>query len=765
MKILIRILAAAVLVVVVLAIAGAIFLPDLLESEAVRDRIRTAAQDALDREIDYSELTIGLLPPSLVAKGVTVSGPSSKEPPLLAAGDVSFRVALLPLLARTVVVDSLVVDGAKVHLIRTAEGLVLPGADTTDSKAGGEEVSTEAAGSGAPVEIAVSRVDLRDCAIVVDDRAVKPATRWEASELQLEARGKGLEDPIDFDLSFVLASGGRVQAAGNVALGGDLDVRADLRDLALAPFLAYVDAGPELGGVLTGTVRARGPLDDLSDLQADLDVADGRFVLDDVSVAGPVSIEADVKGGVASPTGTFAVDATRARIEYGTSFVKTPGETATISGKIASTGDGRLAFDDVQTQVRNFRSTARIETGDRIHAVIDAPAFDISGWEKAVPALADARPSGPIRIEGLDIRTNPLDVRGGVHFSGVQTVLPDRGAVQITGALIGEGNSIRSRDLAMLAGGEKIAIDATLSELDRDVRYVIHTATAAADTNRIVSTLSSKRDFIYGILNFDGDFNGTLAGDRSPLETLTGRAALDIEKGRLKGVSLLQLTFDRMGNIGSLASLASQVFGGPDLTPYYNDDFKEIKGTFNADSGVVRTDDFRIVYRDYTVDLRGTLRLVDLAVDMTGQLTLGEKIDAALQRGSTGSPSTIKLARVSGTLDDPKVQVSPEVASAFLVRSGASGKVGKVVGDKIGGKTGGVVGDVLGGVLGGGSTAPAAKQPPPQPSEEQSASEPSPQPAAPPAPKSVEEQLGDAVGGEVGGLLKGVLGGGKKKGE
>jgi len=129
MKILARLLAAVAAIVILLVIAAVVFLPDLLESDAVRERIRTAAQEALQREIAYSELTIGIFPPSLVAREVTVAGPTAKDPLLLDAGDVAFRVALLPLLARPVIVDSLVVNDAKVPLIRTPDGLVLPGGD------------------------------------------------------------------------------------------------------------------------------------------------------------------------------------------------------------------------------------------------------------------------------------------------------------------------------------------------------------------------------------------------------------------------------------------------------------------------------------------------------------------------------------------------------------------------------------------------------------------------------------------------------------
>ena len=244
----------------------------------------------------------------------------------------------------------------------------------------------------------------------------------------------------------------------------------------------------------------------------------------------------------------------------------------------------------------------------------------------------------------------------------------------------------------------RAAVDHLLSELDGAIRYRVRTMTAAADTNKLVSSFTSKRDFIYGMLDFDGNLTGTLAGPRPPLESIDGQVRLNIDKGRLKGVSILQLAFDQMGSAASVAAIASQILGGPNLTPFYEDDFKEIRGTFDVQQGVVRTNDMHIVYRDYTVDLRGLLRLADLGVDMGGMITLGEKILATLGRKGSSGPETISLARVTGTLDDPKVTVSSEVAMAFLGHSGADAKLDKVIDDAVGGE----VGDLLKGILGGG---------------------------------------------------------------
>ena len=53
-------------------------------------------------------------------------GADASAPALVRADYVALRVALAPLLSRTVVVDSLVVEGANLRLVQTADGIDLP---------------------------------------------------------------------------------------------------------------------------------------------------------------------------------------------------------------------------------------------------------------------------------------------------------------------------------------------------------------------------------------------------------------------------------------------------------------------------------------------------------------------------------------------------------------------------------------------------------------------------------------------------------------
>ena len=117
-------LALAALVLVAAALGAlAIALPRYVRSDAVRAKLEAAAEQGLGREVGYADLDVGLFPPSLVVVGLFVAGPTPQAPPALEAEEVALRLALAPLLARTVVIDSLVARGAKLRLVRSAEGV------------------------------------------------------------------------------------------------------------------------------------------------------------------------------------------------------------------------------------------------------------------------------------------------------------------------------------------------------------------------------------------------------------------------------------------------------------------------------------------------------------------------------------------------------------------------------------------------------------------------------------------------------------------
>jgi uncharacterized protein involved in outer membrane biogenesis len=230
----------------------------------------------LGREFAYRELGVGLLPPSLLVEEPRLAGEGPGEAALVEAERVALRVALLPLLARTLVVDSLVVDGAAVRLVRTADGVALPlPAEPPDATPAAESAAVES--GRAPVSLAVRALELRDAEVVLEDRAVDPPVTWELRDIDVMARGKALDRPIEIEASLKLGSGGAAAVRGTATLAGELDLEVALDALALGPLRSYLDADGALDGLLSGTVRVQGPAASPARISADLAIHDAHF--------------------------------------------------------------------------------------------------------------------------------------------------------------------------------------------------------------------------------------------------------------------------------------------------------------------------------------------------------------------------------------------------------------------------------------------------------------------------------------------------------
>jgi hypothetical protein len=721
MKVLIRVAVACAAIVVIALGALAILLPRIVKSEAVRARIESAAYDALGRELRYRDLDVGLLPPALEVVGASVAGATPEAEALLEARQIALRVALMPLLARAVVIDSLVVEGARIRLVRTTEGLELPvpaggGADgkeprVAEKPSAGDPAPADEVEEGSPVAIALREVALRDASVVLEDRSVEPAVTWELRDIDVTARGESLDAPIDLDASFALGSGGSIEARGTATLAGDLDVTIELTDLALAPARPYLGESAIVEGRLGGTVSVKGPAADPDLVAIELSLSDALLTLDDITLRGPVAMRADVGTAVTLPTGRFELDASDAELRYGEVFTKPPGTRASVSGRIVSADDGTLGIEDVELAIKNLDATAKVSAGTPVRVVASTNSFDLAGWEELVPALADAPLSGNVRVQDIELVSEPLDLRGAIHLEELTASLPDLAPVTLSGTLHAEGDAVRTRGLAIVAAEQTFTLDAALLDLFGTPAYEAELAADDADVNALSTAFAASPDTLHGPLDLRGSVRGTL-GERPPLETLQGDIEFGIEKGRLVGVSLLEATFDKLGALGSLGSAAvdaGRVFGGRDLQALYGDEFEIMSGKLHIADGVVHAKPFAMVYRGYGADLGGTIGLTDLSLEMEGRLKLFESTDAILARNA-GAPDsyqptvrTIPLAGVGGTLDAPEVRVARSTATDFAAAYAKDiyvGKLKKVVEDELGEGTGDLVDQGLGALEG-----------------------------------------------------------------
>jgi hypothetical protein len=717
-KFLIRVGVALGVLLVLLFVGLALAVPRIVKSDAVRERAEAAAYDALGREVRYGGLDVGLLPPSLLVEEPRVAGASADEEPLLEAKVLALEVALLPLLTGTVLVDSLVIDGATLRVTRTPDGIQLPTPPAGEEPPVGErqpESPAEAESpeaSAAAVSIALREVEVRDARVVLTDRAVTPETLWDVA-LDASARGSSLDDPIEVDATATLASGGAISVSGTATLSGDLDVGIGLDALALAALAPYLGEATRVDGTLDGLVEVRGPASNPAEVIAELSLSDGDVRAADAVLSGPVTITAEIANAVEKPEGPFSVDATAAALRYGDVFDKAAGIPATVTGRVVAGAGDTPAIDDLAVVLRNLEARGRVRLSP-VRLDLSTNPVELAGWETLVSPLAANPLTGTLRVEKMVVRTEPMSLDGTIALANVVVEPEGQEPLSIGGAVDLSGDTAKTRDLVVRAADQPMEISALVEDLFGTPRYTVDLGTEGADVNALASAFAGKPDTLFGPLNLTGKVTGTVEPDRSPLETLDGTLDFDVTKGKLVGVSLLEATLSQLGAVGKIGSLAvdaGRVFGGRDLQRFYGDEFEQLRGTFKVRDGVVYSEPLSLVYPGYGAKLAGTIDLADLALDMKGTITLFEDVDASIAQGIGAddgyrpSRRQIPLAGVVGTLDDPKVRLGANEATRFVTAYAGDlyeDKLKRVVTDELGEGADAIVDeglDVLRGIL------------------------------------------------------------------
>lgn len=714
MRILIRLLL-GVLVLLLLGIGGlALFLPRLVNGPAVRSRIESAARAATGRDFAYGDVTVGFVPPRLVVTDPMIAGPSATSEPFLRADSVSLQLALGPLLARVLLVDSLVVDGARLRVVRTKAGFDLP-APATDAgapagPAGASSADAESS-AAADFSLAVRDLVLRKIQIVVLDQTVAPPVTLQLEDAELRAKVRSLEEPIDFELSGALASGGGFRGSGTASLAGDVDLALNLEGVETGAFAPYLEATRKIDGRVKGRVDLRANSDSVQSVDAALQFDARDLRIEDVEAQGLVTVNANLDG--APLTGSFEMDATAADLSYGGgAFRKTRGTPATVTGRLRIRSGGNIDIEGFHLRIRNLDAKGKVELGDRIQMELSVPPFELAGWDDLVGALSGLGIGGTLELRDFRVATPPLNLAGRVQLAGVRVTPPDGAPVVMNGSIQASGTMLNAEWIQVTAAGQPLQLSGQVANLATQPSYRLNLNANQVDSRALLAAYTSMTDEFEGPLTVLANLNGPLGGPLSVAETVSGDVTMEVGQGRIRGVSLLEGAFDQIGSIANAALIFGHLQGGKTLQRFYEDEFESIRGTWRIDSGLARTNDLTLKYRHYTVDLRGTLGLADQKLAFTGNLTIDEQLDETLagtdsgaRAGTRSTKRVIPLAQVTGTLQQPRVRLTPEAVMAFASSYALGSRRSKVqeqIDERLGKGSGEAVLDALGGILGGG---------------------------------------------------------------
>ncbi|RIK95973.1 MAG: hypothetical protein DCC71_22830, partial [Proteobacteria bacterium] len=227
------------------------------------------------------------------------------------------------------------------------------------------------------------------------------------------------------------------------------------------------------------------------------------------------------------------------------------------------------------------------------------------------------------------------------------------------------------------------------------------------DAGALLAALTGEPGLVEGPLRGEVAVGGPLGAGAA--EQLAGTAELAIAPGRLPGVSPLGAALDELEQFRAFTQAVDRERARKSLAPYLGDRFESLRGRFEIAGGAARTDSLEVRYPGYRLELRGRILLADRSLDAKGRVVLEPALLAALARRPEDAPPSgpreIEVAKVKGTLAEPKLQIDEAGAVAFaasLAFAQRRDKWERKIDRALGKGSGGSLLDALDGILGGG---------------------------------------------------------------
>jgi AsmA protein len=605
----------------------------LLDAEALRQPLATAASDALGRDVKLGSMHVDLLPlPSVEVRDLSVAGEKRGDPPFAELAALRLRVALWPLFAGRVLVSALELERPEVAVPLDREGdPVLPG---PRKPSGGTQPAAEA---GTAPALAIQRIVVRDASVRYG--------AWTATGLDLEG-SLGLDQSIEFDLRTDVS--GPLQARGT-------RVQADLK-LAKSSLAA---------------------------LDAVLDVDELVFSSGGTELRGPAH-------GSATLGREWKLDLSDAALRVPGALHKQPGTALALSGKLGPEL-GVQALAEVLLELGRAQLTLVPDLeGGRASASGRVEIEQLAGvLDPALPLRG-----GAVELQGLGAEFESRKLFGRAQLERLVLDGP-KGPIELSGTVIAAGNTLTLEGGHAVIGGENVEVGGS---------YDLGRGSAKLRGGTQGAKIGSLAAAVYDDVHLDGTLVSSAQLELAPgagIETLRGQGRIDIRPGEIRGFSLLRQV---LGELAALPLLVAKA-RGKDLSRFEQEEFEELSADFVVQDGKLSTENLLLRYAHGKAELRGSVGLVDRALDLRGRLELSREVDAELGK-TQGEPTVIPIAHIGGTVGAPRVRLDRETLAQVALAYAGKDRVREKLEEKLGKEGASAVDDILDKVLGGSGKQP-----------------------------------------------------------
>ena len=684
---------AAVFALLLIAVAVAL---SLFDTEKLRGPLQTQASAALGREVTLGKIALALFPlPAVKIDDVRIAGPKPSDPPLADVAEIRLRVALLPLLAKKVVLRALELDKPRIDVPFDKEGKPIlpkpggaaapaPGAKGEKGEAAKPE-SAKAEGAKPPAAAEPAGLALAVDRIAIHDADVT-AGPWKVERANIEGR-LALDGTGTFKYSLNLPGlgslrNGELELAKILSAAPQIDARGefatDLADVRKRFALAQEITGKASGEYAIGLSGS-----ELRSASASLDIPDIGVRSGNLVIAGPAS-------GHAVLGESFSFDLTEARVEQSGLFAKPKHTPLSVTGKLGKDPSlAALREALVKIGANELPLTlALAKQPMRVH--VGKTSLDLAKLRELLPP--DKPPlAGRVNVDGFDVQLQPLRVDGAATLSGVETNFA-HGPITLNGPLRGKGDSVALENGTVLIGGQKIGLSASYT-LESGAIHANYDA-AKTEVGKLVDALSGRKE-LDGTL----DSNGQFETRSSDFQTIAGSGKFAIRPGRIQGFSLDKQV------MGSLAALGIGGGKGKDPSKYDSEEFDHLSADYTIADRRLHTENLELAYQEATAYLHGSVGIFDRTLDLAGKVVISKSADAALaSTGGKAKERVIPITHIGGTWDSPKVQLDEKAVAAIGSAYLSDPKVKKKLDKALGPGGGDAVQGVIDGLLGGGGS-------------------------------------------------------------
>ncbi len=275
---LLKIILGIVVGAVALVLAAVIILPMVIDPNDYKGEIIARVEKDTGRRLELpGDIELTVFPWLGVDLGALAlsAAPGFGDRPFIQSQRARVRVKLLPLLQQRIEMDTVVLEGLELNLVRDSAGrfnweTLGAKASAPSEKPAAPPSGTPAKPEGAAAALALGGVVMKDARISWDDRKLNE--RYAIERLNLETGAIEPGEPVPLELSFGLAAG-PAGLSGDVTLEGAIAYALEAQGFGVKPlsFTAKLKGQPLPGGALDLRMTADAVSADLSRSSAEVD--------------------------------------------------------------------------------------------------------------------------------------------------------------------------------------------------------------------------------------------------------------------------------------------------------------------------------------------------------------------------------------------------------------------------------------------------------------------------------------------------------------